>query len=101
MKLFSTMTVMSMLRRQAWMKWFPPMAVASPSPLTTMTFLSGRDIFRPVAKGSARPCVVCSVFQSTYPGRREAHPIPETSAMSSFWIFSESTARRSDLKTIP
>ncbi len=95
------MTVMSMLRRQAWMKWFPPIAVASPSPLTTMTFLSGFAIFRPVAKGRARPCVVCSVFQSMYPGSRDAHPIPETSAMSSLGILRESTARRSDLKTIP
>src|SRR3989304_1286966 len=55
MKLFSTMTVMSMLRRQAWMKWFPPIAVASPSPLTTITRLSGPAAFRPPAGGGGRP----------------------------------------------
>ena len=56
---------MSMFRRQAWMKWFPPIAVASPSPLTTRTCLSGFAILIPVAKPSARPWVVCSVLKST------------------------------------
>ena len=83
------------------MKWFPPIAVASPSPLTTMTRLSGFAILIPVANPSARPCVVCSVLKSTYPGSRDAQPMPDTRATSSLAIFIASTARRRDLKTIP
>jgi len=46
-----------MLRRAAWMKWLPPMPIRSPSPEITATVSSGRPSLRPVAKGSARPCV--------------------------------------------
>jgi hypothetical protein len=58
MKLFTQMTRRSMLRRAAWMKWLPPIAVRSPSPLKTTTSSSGRASLRPVANGTARPCVV-------------------------------------------
>ena len=52
------MTVRSMLRRAAWMKWFPPIAKRSPSPEKTTTLSSGFASFMPVAKGIARPWVV-------------------------------------------
>ena len=48
-----------MLRRMAWMKWLPPMASASPSPVTIQTMSSGRDTLSPEAKEGARPCSVC------------------------------------------
>ena len=48
-----------MLRRMAWMKWLPPMASASPSPVTTQTISSGRETLSPEAKEGARPCSVC------------------------------------------
>ncbi len=92
---------MSMFRRAAWMKWFPPMAVASPSPVTTMTVRSGRAIFTPVAKVIARPCVVWSVFTSTYPGVRLEQPMPETMQISSRERPIRSIARRIALRTIP
>ena len=57
MLLFMTMAVMSMLRRQAWMKWFPPMAVQSPSPITSTTVSSGRCSLIPVANARERPWV--------------------------------------------
>ena len=63
MLLLKMMVVRSMLRRQAWMKWLPPMAVASPSPVMTMTFSSGCASLMPVAKGSARPWAVCRVLK--------------------------------------
>ena len=37
------------------------MAVASPSPVSTITFRCGLAILIPVAKAMARPCVVCIV----------------------------------------
>ena len=56
---------MSMLRRAAWMRWLPPIAVQSPSPVMTITCRSGRAILMPVANVNVRPCVVCSVLTST------------------------------------
>ena len=50
---------MSRLRRIAWMKWFPPIASASPSPVTTQTISSGRETLSPEAKEGARPWSVC------------------------------------------
>ena len=47
------------LRRMAWMKWLPPMASASPSPVTTQTLRSGREVARPVAIAGARPWIEC------------------------------------------
>ena len=35
------------------MKWLPPIAVQSPSPVMTITFSSGLAILMPVAKGIA------------------------------------------------
>jgi len=51
-------TVRSMLRRAAWMKWLPPMPKRSPSPEMTTTFILGLASFSPVAKGMARPWCV-------------------------------------------
>ena len=59
MRLLNISILMSMLRRMAWMKWLPPMASASPSPVTTQTCSSGRESLSPVAKDGARPCRVC------------------------------------------
>ena len=47
------------MRRIVWMKWLPPMASASPSPVITHTISSGRETFSPEAKDGARPCSVC------------------------------------------
>jgi len=46
------------LRRSVWMKWLPPMASASPSPVAIHTSSSGRASFRPVAIAGARPWMV-------------------------------------------
>ena len=46
---------MSMFLLMAWMKWFPPMAKASPSPLTCQMQRSGLATFIPVAIAVARP----------------------------------------------
>ena len=73
-----TIAVSLILRRAAWMKWLPPMANASPSPIGTMTCRSGRDILMPVAKASALPCSVCMVWKSTYPAMRAEQPMPDT-----------------------
>ena len=47
------------MRRIAWMKWLPPMASASPSPVMIHTISSGRETLMPEAKDGARPCSVC------------------------------------------
>ena len=47
------------LRRRACMKWLPPMLSASPSPVTTQTDRSGREVDRPVAMAGARPWIEC------------------------------------------
>ncbi len=47
------------LRRSAWMRWLPPIDSASPSPVTTHTFWSGRDVASPVAIDGARPWIEC------------------------------------------
>ena len=47
-----------MLRRAAWMKWFPPIANRSPSPAKTVTWRDGLASLMPVANGIARPWVV-------------------------------------------
>ena len=59
MRLLNMTSFMSRLRRIAWMKWLPPMASASPSPVTIHTISSGRDTLMPEAKDGARPCSVC------------------------------------------
>jgi hypothetical protein len=59
MRLLNISILMSRLRRMVWMKWLPPMARASPSPVITHTISSGRDTFSPEAKEGARPCSVC------------------------------------------
>ncbi len=51
---------MRTLRRSAWMRWFPPMESASPSPVTTHTSKSGRVVASPVAIAGARPWIECS-----------------------------------------
>jgi hypothetical protein len=53
-KLFTQMIVISIFLRAAWMKWFPPMAKRSPSPLYTTTFSFGFASLRPVANGIGR-----------------------------------------------
>ena len=63
MLLLKMMVVKSMLRRLAWMKWLPPIAVASPSPVMTSTFSSGCASLIPVANGSALPCAVWTVLK--------------------------------------
>src|SRR4029453_11386839 len=45
------------LRRKAWIRWFPPIDSASPSPVTTHTDRSGRGASSPVAIAGARPWV--------------------------------------------
>ena len=42
----------------ACIKWFPPILVASPSPVTTITSCFGFAVLRPVANANALPCVV-------------------------------------------
>ena len=59
MRLLSRMILRPTLRRMAWMKWLPPMASASPSPVTTQTDSSGRAIFSPLAIAGARPWMLC------------------------------------------
>ena len=56
--LFTMTAVRLMFLRAAWMKWLPPMAMASPSPMMTMTWSFGFASLMPVAKVRARPCVV-------------------------------------------
>jgi hypothetical protein len=79
---------MSRLRRAAWMKWLPPMEKMSPSPAASTTVRSGRAIFRPEAKASERPWVVCTVLKSRWPGMREVQPMPETMATLFFSVSS-------------
>jgi len=43
----------------AWIKWFPPIARESPSPMGTMAFRLGRESLTPVAKVNALPWIVC------------------------------------------
>ena len=59
MRLLKSSSFRSMFRRMAWMKWLPPMASASPSPVTIQTISSGRETLSPEAKDGARPCSVC------------------------------------------
>ena len=47
------------LRRSVWIRWLPPMDMASPSPVTTHTDWSGRAVARPVAMAGARPWIEC------------------------------------------
>ena len=51
------------------------------------------DSSMPVANGSARPCAVCRVSKSMYPGAREEQPIPETITVLSRSRPSSSMAR--------
>ena len=71
--------VMSRLRRQAWMKWFPPIAAASPSPVMTMARSSGRARSAPVATAGALPWRDQMASNPRYwEVTREEHPIPAT-----------------------
>ena len=47
------------LRRSAWIRWLPPIDSASPSPVTTHTDRSAREVARPVAIAGARPWIEC------------------------------------------
>ena len=47
------------LRRRAWIRWFPPIESASPSPVTTQTDRSSREVASPVAMAGARPWIEC------------------------------------------
>jgi hypothetical protein len=51
-------------RRSAWIRWLPPIDRASPSPVTTHTDRSGRDVDRPVAIAGARPWIECIPYVS-------------------------------------
>jgi hypothetical protein len=51
-------------RRNAWMRWFPPMESESPSPVTTQTERSGLEVARPVAIAGARPWIECIPYVS-------------------------------------
>ncbi len=51
-------------RRSAWIRWFPPIESASPSPVTTHTLRSGRDVDSPVAIAGARPWIECIPYVS-------------------------------------
>src|SRR5918999_254965 len=51
-------TVTGALRRMLWMRWLPPMLAVSPSPATTITFISGFTALIASATGSVRPCSV-------------------------------------------
>src|SRR5674476_741274 len=95
------MAVRFRLRRAAWIKWLPPMAVASPSPMTTITWSLGLASLTPVAKVKARPWVVWSVLKSTYTLIRPAQPIPVTRTMSSLANPVRSIALISAPRTMP
>ncbi len=56
---------MSTLRRSAWIRWFPPIESASPSPVATHTERSGRAVAIPVASAGARPWIPCTPYVST------------------------------------
>ena len=62
----------------ACIRWLPPIAKRSPSPLITATFNLGLAIFTPVANAIARPCVVWKASDFIYPEALPAQPIPET-----------------------
>jgi hypothetical protein len=47
------------LRRIAWIRWLPPIERASPSPVTTHTERSSREVAMPVAMAGARPWIEC------------------------------------------
>ena len=83
------------------MKWFPPMAAVSPSPMVVMTVSSGRIILMPVAKARTRPWVVCIVLKSRMKGVRLEQPIPPTTITSSFLSLRASIAWTSALTTTP
>ena len=59
MRLLNIRSFRSRFRRIAWMKWLPPMASASPSPVMIHTISSGRETLMPEAKDGARPWSVC------------------------------------------
>src|SRR4029078_9231904 len=48
---------MSTLRRSGCIRWLPPIESASPSPVTTQTDRSRRDVASPVEIAGARPWV--------------------------------------------
>jgi hypothetical protein len=56
---------MPMLRLMAWTRWLPPMAMASPSPITVITVISGWASLVPVANAGHGRGVVWRVFMST------------------------------------
>ena len=90
-----------MFLRAACIRWFPPIDVASPSPVTTITSCFEFAIFSPVANAMARPCVVCNESHFTYPGILEEQPIPDTILIFSKSISDISIALNNVLKIIP
>ncbi len=58
MRLLNIRILTPTLRRRVWIKWLPPIDMASPSPVAIQTSSSGRAIFRPVAIAGARPWIV-------------------------------------------
>ena len=90
-----------MFRRQPWMKWLPPMAARSPSPVKTTTLRFGFAILTPVANAMARPWVVWSESVRMYPGARDEQPIPETKTVSSFFQPIWSIAASVQLMIVP
>ena len=61
----------------------PPIAIASPSPMTVITVISGFASLMPVANVRALPWVVWMLPTSTYTGNLPEHPIPATRTTSS------------------
>ena len=55
MRLLNSRILTPTLRRRVWIRWLPPIDNASPSPVTTHTSRSGREVLRPVATAGARP----------------------------------------------
>ena len=95
------MAVISIFRRAACMKWLPPMARASPSPMGTKRVSSGLESFTPVAKARARPCRVCREWKSTYPEILAEQPIHEIMTISFMLSSCSYTAHNSELRIVP
>ena len=92
---------MSMFLLAACMKWFPPIANRSPSPLITATCSSGFASFIPVARAIGRPCVVWKESMFKYPATLPIQPIPETTTILSMSKPNSSMARTKQFIMIP
>ena len=101
MELLNTSAVTSMLRRAAWIRWLPPIATQSPSPMMTMTLRPGSAALAPVATASARPWAVCTVDQFRYVVMRPAQPMPAITQVRSGSRSSDRTASIRALVTMP